>query len=478
MADSTLDEPPHEMFTILKNSSKEGLGPRLGRLALQGRHAIDTPHYLAITSRGAVPHVSQDNFTRHTAINGVYVALEDYIERAPPQTPPILGFHNNDAIPSLRRFIALPAETLLVLGLRRCPPVPCPSANTSTAVKILTSVGFRTVDTDDYTDAALNLKPDIVVALGDVPFGQPRVGIKRVDKITDRTIAWVKEMFTMKADKEDEGADKEKLPAVFAPILPLSIGLQRWYIEALLGELKENMSGLALYDTTILEDIPDKLRHLPRLAFPLSSTDTGSPPQLLQDIARGVDIFTIPFIGAATDAGIALDFSFPAPVMSGNAPLPLGIDMWSSVHATDLSPLRTGCECYACAKHHRAYLQHLLSAKEMLGWVLLQIHNHYVVDRFFAGVRQSIAQDLFETEKEAFERVYEPDLPEKTGQGPRVRGYHFKSEGPNEPKRNPAPFKPFKRLDDHSEKIAEGSLPDSRVEAAELEGRGFGTVTE
>lgn len=67
---------PDEMFTIIKTAS-QGLGPRLGRLSIAGRHAIDTPHFLGITSRGVVPHLTQDTFARDTSINGVYVPLED-----------------------------------------------------------------------------------------------------------------------------------------------------------------------------------------------------------------------------------------------------------------------------------------------------------------------------------------------------------------------------------------------------------------
>ena len=64
------------VFTILQHADAHR-GPRLGRLALHGRRPIDTPNYLAIASRGVVPHLSQDNFTSNTNINGIYVALED-----------------------------------------------------------------------------------------------------------------------------------------------------------------------------------------------------------------------------------------------------------------------------------------------------------------------------------------------------------------------------------------------------------------
>lgn len=72
-----LEELPDEMlsYTILK--SVQGVAPRLGRLAFPGRAVIETPHYVGNTSRGAVPHLSQDNFKKHTDMNAVYVALED-----------------------------------------------------------------------------------------------------------------------------------------------------------------------------------------------------------------------------------------------------------------------------------------------------------------------------------------------------------------------------------------------------------------
>lgn len=73
---SHLDHLPDEMFIIIKATSSN-TSSRLGRLALPGRKAIDTPHYLGITSRGVVPHITQDNFARNTSIAGVYVGLED-----------------------------------------------------------------------------------------------------------------------------------------------------------------------------------------------------------------------------------------------------------------------------------------------------------------------------------------------------------------------------------------------------------------
>ena len=55
-----------------------GRGARLGRLTTAGSSVpIDTPSFLAPSSRGVVPHLSHDNLREHTAIRGVYLALED-----------------------------------------------------------------------------------------------------------------------------------------------------------------------------------------------------------------------------------------------------------------------------------------------------------------------------------------------------------------------------------------------------------------
>ena len=76
LASDQVAQLPDEMFQIIKSTGKR-LGPRLGRLALPGRKVLETPHHLGLTSRGTIPHITQDTFTRDTSINSVYVALED-----------------------------------------------------------------------------------------------------------------------------------------------------------------------------------------------------------------------------------------------------------------------------------------------------------------------------------------------------------------------------------------------------------------
>lgn len=341
---------------------------------------------------------------------------------------------------------------------------PAATPNTHTSVAVCTAVGFKTLKAGEYAEAAEVLKPDVTIALGDIPYGRA-LGAKRIEKGTDRMIEWMQHHVSLRKLGK---IDNSKL---FAPLLPVSCVNQQYYIDCLTEELKCDVAGLAIYHAESLEDLPEALDKLPRMAF----LEPPTPHQILQQVFLGFDMLTIPFIAIATDAGIALSFKLSTAEDTKDDseqvfPRPLGVDMWSSDHAVDLSPLAQGCGCYTCTNHHRAYLQHLLSAKEMLGWVLLQIHNHETIDRFFASIRENISDGTFQDRKQRFEQAYEPHLPEKTGQGPRIRGYQFKSEGPGETKRNKAPFT---SLGNSAQDSANTTPPSADADARTLEQQGF-----
>jgi queuine tRNA-ribosyltransferase accessory subunit len=73
--------PPEMLVFTLKQAVSNELGPRVGQLLRRSGRArgaaIDTPHYVATTSRGVVPHVSHDVLQKSTAVSVVYISLED-----------------------------------------------------------------------------------------------------------------------------------------------------------------------------------------------------------------------------------------------------------------------------------------------------------------------------------------------------------------------------------------------------------------
>lgn len=65
------------MVTFALSPAAPILAPRVGSLAIAGRKPLTTPHYIPLSSRGTMPHISHDVLRDHTTLNSVYVGLED-----------------------------------------------------------------------------------------------------------------------------------------------------------------------------------------------------------------------------------------------------------------------------------------------------------------------------------------------------------------------------------------------------------------
>ncbi|KAI0157924.1 tRNA-guanine transglycosylase [Hypoxylon sp. FL1284] len=419
--------PDHVTFNVLRNvASDEGV-QRTGQLAIPKRRCIGTPNFLALSSRGPIPHMTPDVISKHTQLNGSYLALEDFLEKSPKRLGPAIFNIDAEKREPLHAYTATPTPVTTVLGARRHPAVVAPMGNGKDYISIYTSTGFQKLTTREYCRAVEALQPDIAIPLADLTFGYSHMRTKlpnpkRQLRMVERTEDWLAEI-VKSIDTEGSGT------AVFAPLLPVSYPTQWEYLNRLSQDYVENLSGLAVYDADIIPDLMnhESLHPLPRLSMDFIT----SPHEILRQVKLGMDMFTLTFLNAVSDSGIALTFSFPPAESLSSGALPLGVDMWSPSHQVSLKPLSDGCRCYVCTKHHCAYVQHLLNAKEMLGWTLLQIHNHHVLDEFFRGIRASIAVEppTFERDYDLFSKAYEPELPKGTGERPRARGYHFKNEG-------------------------------------------------
>ncbi|KJZ80518.1 hypothetical protein HIM_00368 [Hirsutella minnesotensis 3608] len=414
-------------FQILTTAS-DSCSPRLGRLVFRSRRPIETPNYTATTSRGAVPHLTPDNLAKHTSIPASYLALEDFVEKVEP--PIYKAPDGQDG--RLHKFLAMPSDRTTILAARRCPAVITPMGNGAKFVSLFTSQGYRSLTVAQFASVVESLRPDVVVALGDALHTSAKPASKKLVKMVERTESWVDEFLQQFGGRQR--LDELGI-SVFAPVLPVDHPTQWEYLKHLAEDVTGSLSGLALYSVNLLPELSHypSLMALPRMSLDLPRT----PHEVLRHVSLGIDLCSIPFLNTVSDSGVALTFDFPPP--KTDTPLPLGVDMWSPEHSMSLGPLIEGCPCYTCTKHHRAYLHHLLNAKEMLGWTLLQIHNHYVLDNFFAGVRRSLGKGVaeFEQDRERFTASYEPELPEGSGERPRARGYHFKAEAGQEKMNKP-----------------------------------------
>ena len=108
----------------------------------------------------------------------------------------------------------------------------------------------------------------------------------------------------------------------------------------------------------------------------------GRPIDLLESVARGIDLFDC--VMPTRNGRNGLAFTDEGSLKLRNA-----------VHREDTRPLEENCPCLAC-RHSRGYLRHLFIAGEMLGPILLSIHNLTYYQRLMRGVRKAIEENRYQ----------------------------------------------------------------------------------
>jgi queuine tRNA-ribosyltransferase len=150
------------------------------------------------------------------------------------------------------------------------------------------------------------------------------------------------------------------------------------------GETKQEMKDMLEAVHPILPE--DKPRYL---------MGVGSPEDLINGIQRGVDIF---------------DCVLPTRLARHQAAMtPTGrINLMNAVNAHDKHPIVEGCGCYTCQNFTRAYLRHLIVAKEMLASTLISMHNIYTLLQLVRDARLAILSGTFDSFAADFLANYQP----------------------------------------------------------------------
>jgi len=139
------------------------------------------------------------------------------------------------------------------------------------------------------------------------------------------------------------------------------------------GESKEDMYRiLEVVDNTLPIDKPRYLMGV------------GTPEDLVEGVRRGVDLF---------------DCVLPTRMGRNNAVfLRSGerLNLKNAEYVRDQNPIDGNCNCYTCRTFTRAYLRHLIQAKEMLAATLLSIHNLHTLVQLTKDLRAAILRGQFE----------------------------------------------------------------------------------
>jgi queuine tRNA-ribosyltransferase len=148
------------------------------------------------------------------------------------------------------------------------------------------------------------------------------------------------------------------------------------------GESKEQL--YATLETTVPELPLDRPRYL---------MGVGTPEDILESVARGIDIF---------------DCVLPTRVARNGGMLTRRgrMNIRNASYADDAMPVEQGCSCYTCQHFSRAYLRHLFKAQEILGLRLATIHNVHFILRLMEQVREAIASGMLTDFKDRFLAQY------------------------------------------------------------------------
>jgi queuine tRNA-ribosyltransferase len=148
------------------------------------------------------------------------------------------------------------------------------------------------------------------------------------------------------------------------------------------GEGKADMH--AMLDVTVPELPEKKPRYL---------MGVGHPEDLLEGVARGIDLFDCVVPSRHGRTGSL--FTTTGRVVIKQAQ-----------YAEDERPIDPDCLCPVCRRYSRAYLHHLFMVKEMLGARLNTIHNLWYFSELMRRIREALAEGTFPEFREAFYRTH------------------------------------------------------------------------
>ena len=112
----------------------------------------------------------------------------------------------------------------------------------------------------------------------------------------------------------------------------------------------------------------------------------GTPANILEAVERGVDFFDCVYPSRNGRHGH---------VYTNHGKL----NLFNAKYELDEDPIEEGCQCPACRRYSRAYIRHLLKAKDMLGMRLCVLHNLYFYNHMMEEIREAIEQGRYQEYK-------------------------------------------------------------------------------
>ncbi|MFH1383121.1 MAG: tRNA guanosine(34) transglycosylase Tgt [Chloroflexota bacterium] len=232
------------------------------------------------------------------------------------------------------------------------------------------------------------LGADVIMALDECP--PHDAPLAKVQEATERTHQWAK-----RCQQAHHRSDQSLFAIVQGGIFPELRRQSAEYLASLdfpgygigglsLGEPKQVMFSI------IEETVPLLPENKPRYLM-----GVGSPEDLMEGVARGIDIF---------------DCALPTrTARNGSLFTEQGrMNIRNAAYGRMEQPAVPGCRCYTCRHFSAAYLHHLFNAQELLAYRLATIHNLTFISDLMQKIRSAILDGTFASFKDKFLATYQP----------------------------------------------------------------------
>jgi queuine tRNA-ribosyltransferase len=346
-----------------------GVGPRLGRV--HTRHGFfDTPAFMPVGTQGTVKGILPD----HLAATGSQIILGNTYHLMLRPGEKIV-----EAVGGLHRFMAWDGPILTDSGGFQVFSLSDINRITDKGVVFKSHIDGAMVDLTPARSIAVQnaLGADIIMAFDQCPAADA----PQADHVAavERTLRWAAECKTAHARPTEQslfaivqGGTNAELRRRCALAL-VEMDFPGYAIGGLaVGEGFEAMVGVIEQVAPLLP--ADRPRYLMGVGF---------PRDIIAAISAGVDMFDC--VMPTRNGRNAYAFTRTGPIRLRN-----------SRFAADSGPVEAGCDCYCCRTFTRSAIRHYFFAGEMLGPILLSLHNIRFYQHLLADVRRAIGEETFD----------------------------------------------------------------------------------
>lgn len=349
--------------------------------------SFETPLLLIYTKGGSVPHLTKDVFKMITLEQQLLsVSLPSTIL----MTDVIKEFNT-----SFADFVSM-KEYINFLSIQDPAYTTNPGFQQLDSISIWSRTGRTAFTADKYMELVQAYKPDLYVALCD---GDTNINssAKRVSKAVLRSKTLLEQCLDIHLQ-----SDTLQSKGILGPV---EGGYNLQAREDSIAYLKDKpLAGFVIdglhNNGPSVQNIPtEQIKEVVQHTINLLPTDKirvsmgcWTPVTVLDLIELGVDVFDSSYPYIITEQSQALTFMCDHDICENNE---YKISLAETRYKDDFAPICKKCECFACQNHTRAYFHHLHHTKEMLGLVLLMIHNIHHYLQFFTVIRDSIKNGTF-----------------------------------------------------------------------------------